>query len=105
MRFPLWGREAKCLALATWRKWWRVGMSLFPVIALGLDSTWAAAAGTVRQWFTRSPRRLALIGGAGGLAMIGLSIGIAATGRKDLGPGFHASRGTPHCVWRGRPAR
>jgi threonine/homoserine/homoserine lactone efflux protein len=55
---------------------------LFPVIALVLDSGWAAAAGTVRQWFTRSPRRLALIGGAGGLVMIGLGIGVAATGRK-----------------------
>jgi threonine/homoserine/homoserine lactone efflux protein len=56
---------------------------LFPVIALVLDSVWAAAAGTVRQWFTRSPRRLALVGGAGGLAMIGLGVSIAATGRKD----------------------
>lgn len=57
--------------------------ALFPVIALVLDSVWAAAAGTVRQWFTRSPRRLALIGGAGGLVMIGLGVSIAATGRKD----------------------
>lgn len=56
---------------------------LFPVIALVLDSTWAAAAGTVRQWIARSPRRLAFIGGAGGLAMIGLGISVAATGRKD----------------------
>ncbi|WP_300614327.1 LysE family translocator [Trebonia sp.] len=58
--------------------------ALFPVIALVLDSVWAAAAGTVRQWFARSPRRLALIGGAGGLVMIGLGVSIAATGRKDL---------------------
>jgi len=57
--------------------------ALFPVIALVLDSIWAAAAGTARQWFTGSPRRLALIGGAGGLAMIGLGISLAATGRKD----------------------
>jgi threonine/homoserine/homoserine lactone efflux protein len=57
--------------------------ALFPVIALVLDSMWALAAGTVRQWFTRSPRRLALIGSAGGLAMIGLGITVAATGRKD----------------------
>jgi threonine/homoserine/homoserine lactone efflux protein len=55
----------------------------FPIIALALDSGWAAAAGTVRQWFTRSPRRLAMVGGAGGLAMIGLGVSIAATGRKD----------------------
>jgi threonine/homoserine/homoserine lactone efflux protein len=34
---------------------------LFPLIAFVLDSVRAAAAGTARQWFTRSPRRLALI--------------------------------------------
>jgi threonine/homoserine/homoserine lactone efflux protein len=53
------------------------------VIALILDSLWATAAGTARQWFTRSPRRLSLIGGTSGLMMIGLGISIAATGRKD----------------------
>lgn len=37
---------------------------LFPVIALVLDGAWAAVADTVRRWFTRSPRRLELIGGA-----------------------------------------
>ena len=58
--------------------------ALFPAIALVLDSVWAAVAGTARQWFTRSPRRLALIGGTGGLVMIGLGVSIAATGRKDL---------------------
>lgn len=57
--------------------------ALFPVIALVLDSAWAIAAGTARQWFTRSPRRLAMIGGVGGLAMIGLGVSLAATGRKD----------------------
>jgi threonine/homoserine/homoserine lactone efflux protein len=56
--------------------------ALFPVIAFVLDSVWALAAGTARQWLARSPRRLALIGGAGGLAMIGLGVGVAATGRK-----------------------
>src|SRR5215471_11923734 len=57
--------------------------TLFPVIALALDSVWAAIAGTARQWFARSPRRMALIGGTGGLVMIGLGVSIAATGRKD----------------------
>jgi hypothetical protein len=32
---------------------------------------------------SRSPRRLAAIGGAGGLVMIGLGVGVAVTGRKD----------------------
>ena len=57
--------------------------ALFPVIALVLDSGWAAVAGTARQWLVASPRRLALIGGTGGLVMIGLGVSIAATGRKD----------------------
>ena len=57
--------------------------SLFPAIALVLDSGWAAIAGTTRQWLVGSPRRLALIGGTGGLVMIGLGVSLAATGRKD----------------------
>ena len=57
--------------------------ALFPVVALVLDSGWAAIAGTARQWLTGSPRRLALIGGTGGLVMIGLGASLAATGRKD----------------------
>ena len=39
--------------------------------------------GTARQWLVRSPRRLAMIGGTGGLVMIGLGISVAVTGRKD----------------------
>jgi len=57
--------------------------ALFPAIALVLDSVWATMAGTARQWFGRSPRRLALIGGTGGLVMIGLGVSVAVTGRKD----------------------
>jgi threonine/homoserine/homoserine lactone efflux protein len=57
--------------------------AVFPVIALVLDSLWAAVAGTAREWFVRSPRRMALIGGTGGLVMIGLGVSLAATGRKD----------------------
>lgn len=57
--------------------------ALFPAIALVLDSVWAVLAGTARQWLVRSPRRLALIGGTGGLVMIGLGVGVAVTGRKD----------------------
>lgn len=51
--------------------------------ALVSDSIWALVAGTARQWFTRSPRRLATINGAGGVAMIGLGVRLALTGRKD----------------------
>ena len=47
------------------------------------DCTWGLAASGVRAWFARSPRRFALVGGAGGLAMIGVGITVALTGRKD----------------------
>jgi threonine/homoserine/homoserine lactone efflux protein len=57
--------------------------ALFPAIALVLDSVWAVVADTVRQWLVASPRRLAMIGGTGGLMMIGLGVSIAVTGRKD----------------------
>lgn len=57
--------------------------ALFPIIALVLDSVWALLAATARAWFARSPKRLELVGGAGGLMMIGLGATIAATGRKD----------------------
>jgi threonine/homoserine/homoserine lactone efflux protein len=56
---------------------------VFNVIAVASDSVWGLAAATARDWFARSPRRLAVVGGVGGLAMIGLGVTVAATGRKD----------------------
>ncbi|TDD89133.1 LysE family translocator [Actinomadura rubrisoli] len=56
---------------------------IFAVIALLCDSVWGLAAGSAREWFARSPRRLAAVGGTGGLMMIGLGVTVAATGRKD----------------------
>jgi threonine/homoserine/homoserine lactone efflux protein len=53
------------------------------VIGVASDTCWGLAASTVRSWFARSPRRLGLVGGAGGLAMIGLGLTLALTGRKD----------------------
>jgi threonine/homoserine/homoserine lactone efflux protein len=53
------------------------------VIGLASDSCYGLAASTVRSWFARSPRRLGLVGGVGGLAMIGLGLTLALTGRKD----------------------
>jgi threonine/homoserine/homoserine lactone efflux protein len=52
-------------------------------IALLSDSLWALAASRVRAWFTGDPRRLAGVGGVGGLAMIGVGVSVAATGRRD----------------------
>ncbi len=56
---------------------------VFNVIAVTCDSVWGLVAATTRTWFARSPQRLSLIGGAGGFAMIGLGVTVAATGRKD----------------------
>ena len=57
--------------------------SVFLAIAVVCDSSWALAAGTARSWLARSPRRLEMVGGAGGLAMIGIGASLALTGRKD----------------------
>jgi len=57
--------------------------AVFAAVALLSDSAWALAAGTVRAWLSSSPRRLALLGGAGGLAMIAIGTRLAFTGRHD----------------------
>jgi threonine/homoserine/homoserine lactone efflux protein len=57
--------------------------AIFIAIATLSDSGWAVAAGVFRGWFTRSPRRLELVGGTGGLVMIGIGLTLALTGRKD----------------------
>lgn len=54
----------------------------FPIGLLS-DGAWGLAASAVRSWFARSPRRLQLVGGLGGLAMIGVGVSLALTGRKD----------------------
>ena len=56
---------------------------IFPAIAVLCDSVWAFAAATARTWFARSPKRLAAIGGTGGLMMIGLGASLALTNRTD----------------------
>lgn len=56
---------------------------VFVGIALVSDSVWGLAAGSARVWLGRSPRRLAALGGAGGLVMIGLGVRLAVTGRQD----------------------
>ncbi|MFI9612318.1 LysE family translocator [Streptomyces sp. NPDC052023] len=56
---------------------------VFNLIAVACDSVWGLAAAGARDWFARSPGRLAAIGGAGGLTMIGLGVTVAVTGRKD----------------------
>jgi threonine/homoserine/homoserine lactone efflux protein len=55
----------------------------FLAIALVSDSVWALAAGTARQWFARSPRRVAAVTTTGGVMMIGLGGTLALTGSKS----------------------
>jgi threonine/homoserine/homoserine lactone efflux protein len=57
--------------------------AVFVGIALVSDSTWALIAGTARDWFAHSPRRLEIVGGTGGLVMIGIGASLALTGRTD----------------------
>jgi threonine/homoserine/homoserine lactone efflux protein len=56
---------------------------VFNAIAVVSDSTWGLVAATARDWFARSPRRLSVVGGVGGLTLIGLGVTVAVTGRKD----------------------
>jgi threonine/homoserine/homoserine lactone efflux protein len=52
-------------------------------IGLISDGSWGLVASGARAWFARSPRRLELVGGLGGLTMIGLGVTLALTGRRD----------------------
>ena len=54
----------------------------FVLIALVLDGIWAVLAGTARERLASSPRTLEAIGGAGGVVLVGLGVGLAVTGRK-----------------------
>ncbi|MEU6328386.1 LysE family translocator [Streptomyces sp. NPDC047049] len=59
-------------------------LGLVPIsIGLITDTMWGLTASAARAWFARSERRLSMIGGAGGFAMIGLGMTVAATGRAD----------------------
>ncbi|MFM9877528.1 MAG: LysE family translocator [Rhodoglobus sp.] len=49
--------------------------AVFVVLALVSDSAWALAAGSARDWFARSPRRISTLGATGGVVMIGLGVG------------------------------
>ncbi|HWI30599.1 MAG TPA: LysE family translocator [Microbacterium sp.] len=55
---------------------------LFVVLALICDSVWALAASAARDWFGRSPKRLAAMSATGGGLMIGLGGALALSGAK-----------------------
>jgi threonine/homoserine/homoserine lactone efflux protein len=56
---------------------------LFAAIAVASDTLWALAAGALRSWFDRSPTRLHLVGGAGGLGIVAVGVGFLISGRRD----------------------
>lgn len=56
---------------------------VFNLIAVFFDSVWGLTASATRDWFARSPQKLSLVGGIGGLTMIGLGVTVAVTGRKE----------------------
>jgi threonine/homoserine/homoserine lactone efflux protein len=55
---------------------------VFSLVAVGSDSCWAVLAGGLRRWFERSPGRLEMIGGAGGLAIASVGAGLLLAGRR-----------------------
>jgi threonine/homoserine/homoserine lactone efflux protein len=57
--------------------------AIFAAIAVVCDSAWALIAGTARTWMARSPRRMAAVGGAGGLVLIGIGASLAVSGRGE----------------------
>jgi threonine/homoserine/homoserine lactone efflux protein len=56
---------------------------VFSAIALVSDSAWALGAHGFRSWFARSPRRLELVHGTGGLAIAAVGVAVLLSGRKD----------------------
>jgi threonine/homoserine/homoserine lactone efflux protein len=53
---------------------------IFVGMALLCDSTWALIAGTARDWFAKSPKRMARLSGTGGVMMIGLGAAVLFIG-------------------------
>ena len=56
--------------------------AVFAAVAVVSDTIWAIAAGGFRTWFSRSPRRLELVGGAGGVAIVAVGAGLLLSRRK-----------------------
>ena len=57
--------------------------TVFILVATVTDCLWALGAGTAREWFAKSPRRISTLGAAGGVVMIGLGAATLAFGHSD----------------------
>jgi threonine/homoserine/homoserine lactone efflux protein len=57
--------------------------AVFVAIALVCDSSWGLLAGTAREWFARSPRRLERLSATGGAVTVGLGLRLALVRRAD----------------------
>lgn len=53
---------------------------VFVVVALVSDSIWALAAGAARDWFAKSPKRIATLSATGGALMIGVGLAVLFVG-------------------------
>ena len=51
-------------------------------LAMISDGAWGLGSGSARAWLGRSPRRLERLSATGGVMLVGLGIGLAATGRQ-----------------------
>jgi threonine/homoserine/homoserine lactone efflux protein len=51
-------------------------------LAMLSDGAWALGSGSARAWLGRSPRRLERLSATGGVMLVGLGVGLAATGRQ-----------------------
>ncbi len=60
----------------------QLGLFFF-LLALVMDGTWALIAGSARDWFARSPKRVERLGAAGGVMMIGLGGTLLVRGAKS----------------------
>lgn len=56
---------------------------LFCAMALVSDGAYGLAAGSVRRWLARSPRRAEHVGAAGAAVMVALGVRLAVSGRGD----------------------
>jgi threonine/homoserine/homoserine lactone efflux protein len=51
-------------------------------LAMISDGAWGLGSGSARAWLGRSPRRLERLSATGGVMLVGLGVGLAATGRQ-----------------------